>query len=67
MHRRSRSNVAVFIFLGLALLCGFGGGNFASSMANINAFYPQRLKGWALGINAAFIKDELKIVKSFIR
>ena len=38
------------------LLCaavgGFGGGNFASSMTNINAFYPQRLKGWALGLNA---------------
>jgi NNP family nitrate/nitrite transporter-like MFS transporter len=29
-----------------------GGGNFASSMANINSFYPQRLKGWALGLNA---------------
>src|SRR4051794_23533919 len=36
----------------IAALAGFGGGNFASSMANINAFYPQRLKGWALGINA---------------
>jgi NNP family nitrate/nitrite transporter-like MFS transporter len=36
----------------LAALAGVGGGNFASSMANINAFYPQRLKGWALGINA---------------
>jgi NNP family nitrate/nitrite transporter-like MFS transporter len=36
----------------VAALAGFGGGNFASSMANINAFYPQRLKGWALGINA---------------
>ena len=35
-----------------AALAGFGGGNFASSMTNINAFYPQRLKGWALGINA---------------
>ena len=33
-------------------LRGFGGGNFASSMTNINAFYPQRLKGWALGLNA---------------
>jgi nitrate/nitrite transporter NarK len=29
----------------------FGGRN-ASSMTNINAFYPQRLKGWALGVNA---------------
>ncbi|MFC1411397.1 nitrate/nitrite transporter [Streptacidiphilus sp. N1-12] len=36
----------------LAAVAGVGGGNFASSMANINAFYPQRLKGWALGINA---------------
>ncbi|MEV4759826.1 nitrate/nitrite transporter [Micromonospora sp. NPDC049559] len=36
----------------LACLAGVGGGNFASSMANINHFYPQRLKGWALGLNA---------------
>jgi NNP family nitrate/nitrite transporter-like MFS transporter len=36
----------------LAAVAGVGGGNFASSMANINAFYPQRLKGWALGVNA---------------
>ena len=36
----------------VAAVAGVGGGNFASSMANINAFYPQRLKGWALGINA---------------
>ncbi len=36
----------------LAAVTGVGGGNFASSMTNINAFYPQRLKGWALGLNA---------------
>ncbi len=35
-----------------AALAGFGGGNFSSSMANIDSFYPQRLKGWALGLNA---------------
>ncbi|MUL66248.1 MFS transporter [Mycobacterium sp. CBMA 234] len=39
-------------YLLCAALAGLGGGNFASSMTNINAFYPQRLKGWALGINA---------------
>lgn len=39
-------------YLVCAALAGLGGGNFASSMTNINAFYPQRLKGWALGINA---------------
>ena len=33
-------------------LAGVGGGNFASSMANINSFYPDRLKGRALGLNA---------------
>ena len=36
----------------LALLCGFGGGNFASSMANINFFFPKERKGSALGLNA---------------
>ncbi len=36
----------------LALLCGFGGGNFASSMSNISFFYPQSQKGTALGLNA---------------
>ncbi len=39
-------------FLLVAAIAGVGGGNFASSMTNINAFYPQRLKGWALGLNA---------------
>jgi NNP family nitrate/nitrite transporter-like MFS transporter len=36
----------------LAALAGVGGGNFASSMTNINSFYPQHRKGWALGLNA---------------
>jgi len=36
----------------VSLFAGVGGGNFASSMTNINAYYPSRLKGWALGINA---------------
>ena len=36
----------------VAALAGIGGGNFSSSMANIDAFFPQRLKGWALGLNA---------------
>lgn len=39
-------------FVVLALLCGFGGGNFASSMSNISFFYPKALKGSALGLNA---------------
>ena len=36
-----------------AASAGLGGGNFASSMSNISFFYPDREKGWALGLNAA--------------
>src|SRR5262247_2062315 len=41
-----------WLFLVLALLCGFGGGNFASSMANISFFFPKAEKGNALALNA---------------
>ncbi|NHA69016.1 MFS transporter [Phycicoccus flavus] len=41
------------VLLLVAATAGFGGGNFASSMANISFFYPEREKGWALGLNAA--------------
>lgn len=40
------------VLLILALLCGFGGGNFASSMANISFFFPKSEKGNALALNA---------------
>ena len=42
----------LWMFAACAALTGLGGGNYAASLANINAFYPQRLKGWALGVNA---------------
>jgi MFS transporter, NNP family, nitrate/nitrite transporter len=42
-----------WLFAVAAALGGLGGGNFASSMANISYFYPNRKKGAALGINAA--------------
>jgi NNP family nitrate/nitrite transporter-like MFS transporter len=41
-----------WVMLMLALLCGFGGGNFSSSMANISFFFPKERKGSALGLNA---------------
>ncbi len=44
--------VSLGTLLLVSAVAGVGGGNFASSMANINAFYPQRLKGRALGLNA---------------
>ena len=50
MMNPGRFGFGWFVFV--AALTGLGGGNFASSMTNINAFYPQRYKGWALGLNA---------------
>jgi len=45
-------NTPLWIFQGLALLSGFGGGNFASSMSNISFFFPKKQQGLALGLNA---------------
>ena len=39
----------------IAAVAGVGGGNFASSMTNINSYYPARLKGWALEIGRAHV------------
>ena len=58
--RRSGSPASVqhpdtpfWVFLLSRRTAGLGGGNFASSMANITFFYPEQEKGWALGLNAA--------------
>ncbi len=40
------------VFMLLAFLSGIGGGNFASSMSNISFFYPKKVQGYALGMNA---------------
>ncbi len=42
----------LWVFQMLAFTSGFGGGNFASSMSNISFFYPKRIQGMALGLNA---------------
>ncbi|MDQ1314564.1 MAG: transporter, family, nitrate/nitrite transporter [Pseudomonadota bacterium] len=42
----------LWVFQLLALLSGIGGGNFACSMSNISTFFPKRLQGTALGLNA---------------
>ncbi|MDD5336679.1 MAG: MFS transporter [Rhodoferax sp.] len=42
----------LWVFQMLALWSGVGGGNFASSMSNITTFFPKRLQGTALGLNA---------------
>ncbi|WP_066566876.1 NarK family nitrate/nitrite MFS transporter [Snodgrassella sp. CFCC 13594] len=45
-------NTAYSTMFVLALLCGFGGANFSSSMSNISFFFPKAAKGNAMGINA---------------
>ncbi|MEU8433269.1 MFS transporter [Streptomyces sp. NPDC029216] len=47
-----RPGTPLWVFLAIGAVAGVGGGNFASSMTNITAFYPQRHQGWALGLNA---------------
>ncbi|HJP41455.1 MAG TPA: MFS transporter [Dehalococcoidia bacterium] len=42
----------LLVFQLMALLSGIGGGNFASSMSNISFFYPKRMQGLSLGLNA---------------
>jgi len=42
----------LWVFYLLAFLSGFGGGNFASSMSNISFFYPKKIQGYSLGMNA---------------
>lgn len=52
-HFVTEPETPFWLMLLVASTAGLGGGNFASSMANISFFYPDRMKGWALGLNAA--------------
>jgi len=45
-------NTPLWVFQILAFLSGLGGGNFASSMSNISFFFPKKMQGLALGLNA---------------
>jgi NNP family nitrate/nitrite transporter-like MFS transporter len=50
----------------IAATAGFGGGNFSSSMANINFFYPSSKKGTALGLNAAGGNIGVALIQFFL-
>jgi NNP family nitrate/nitrite transporter-like MFS transporter len=54
------------VFLILALLCGLGGGNFASSMAHISFFYPRDRKGQALALNAGLGNLGVSVVQFLV-
>ncbi|MDP2772873.1 MAG: MFS transporter [Nocardioides sp.] len=55
-----------WVFCLIAATAGLGGGNFASSMANINFFYPAAKKGAALGLNAAGGNVGVALIQFFL-
>ena len=61
-----RPETPYWVFLLIAATAGFGGGNFSSSMTNINFFYPARLKGSALGLNAAGGNLGVSLIQFFL-
>ena len=59
-------NTDYVVFFVIALLCGLGGGNFSSSMANISFFFPKRMQGAALGWNAGIGNLGVGIVQAVV-
>ncbi|CAM4382795.1 Nitrite facilitator 1 [Mycobacterium basiliense] len=62
----SHPNIPFALLTLIAATAGVGGGNFASSMANISFFYPEKDKGWALGLNAAGGNIGVAVVQKII-
>jgi nitrate/nitrite transporter NarK len=65
-HFVQRPDTPYWVFVVIAATAGVGGGNFASSMASINFFYPMRLKGTALGLNAAGGNLGVSVIQFFL-
>jgi MFS transporter, NNP family, nitrate/nitrite transporter len=61
-----RPDTPFWVFCLIAATAGLGGGNFASSMANINFFYPADKKGAALGLNAAGGNLGVSLIQLFL-
>lgn len=54
------------VYILLAALSGVGGGAFASSMSNISFFYPKRMQGLALGLNAGLGNAGVSVMQFLI-
>ncbi|GAE35131.1 MFS transporter [Halalkalibacter akibai] len=52
-----------WVMLSLAALCGLGGGNFSSALANISFFFPKKEKGTALGVNGGLGNMGVSVVQ----
>jgi MFS transporter, NNP family, nitrate/nitrite transporter len=66
IHLVQRPDTPYWLMALAASTAGLGGGNFASSMANISFFYPDREKGFALGLNAAGGNIGVSTVQFFV-
>lgn len=53
----------LWLYLLVAALTGLGGGNYAAALANVDAFYPQRLKGLALGLTGGIGNTGVAVVQ----
>ncbi|GMQ82139.1 MAG: hypothetical protein BMS9Abin05_1583 [Rhodothermia bacterium] len=60
------TSTSYMTFAILAGLSGFGGGNFASSMSNISFFFPKRVQGSSLGINAGLGNLGVSVMQVFL-
>ncbi|RCS70065.1 NarK family nitrate/nitrite MFS transporter [Vibrio casei] len=58
-------NTLYSIFVLISLLCGFAGGNFASSMSNISFFFPKHKQGGALGLNGGLGNLGVSVMQLF--
>lgn len=58
-------DTSYFTFILIALLCGFAGANFASSMGNISFFFPKERQGGALGINGGLGNLGVSVMQFF--
>lgn len=65
-HFVQRPETPYWVFVVIAATAGFGGGNFASSMASLNFFYPAAKKGAALGLNAAGGNAGVAVIQFFL-
>jgi len=59
-------DTSLLVFQFLALLSGIGGGHFASSMANINLFFPKYKQGLAFGLNAGLGNFGISIMQIIV-
>ena len=59
-------NTPFYVYIILAGLSGVGGGAFASSMSNISFFFPKRMQGLALGLNAGLGNAGVSVMQFLI-